>query len=101
TPLLKAVLENLEAVPAVELAYAAEEYLAKGVAEIAVEKAREYGVDNVSLSGGVAYNEHISKTIRKVLESNNIKLFRNIYAPAGDGCVSLGQAYLVGKWMLN
>ncbi|MEM2180519.1 MAG: carbamoyltransferase HypF [Nitrososphaeria archaeon] len=100
-PLLKAVLENLEAVPAVELAYAAEEYLAKGVAEIAVEKAREYGVDNVSLSGGVAYNEHISKTIRKVVESNNIKLFRNMYAPAGDGCVSLGQAYLVGKWMLN
>lgn len=101
TPLLENVIENLDRVPAVELAYAAEEYLAQGVAEIAVEKAREYGINNISLSGGVACNEHISKTIRRIVGSNNIKLYRNVYSPAGDGCVSLGQAYLVGKWMLK
>jgi len=91
----------LEKFPAAELAYAVEECLAEGMAKIAVEKAKKYGVKAISFSGGVAYNEHISKAIRRVVESNNLKLYRNIYAPAGDGCVSLGQAYLAGKYFLG
>jgi len=101
TPLIENVFTSLEHVPRAELAYAAEEYLAEGVAEMAVEKAKEYGVKAVSLSGGVAYNEHISKTIRRVVESSGLTLYRNVYAPAGDGCISLGQAYLAGRWLLK
>jgi len=101
TPLIENVIENLGKFPLTELAYAVEECMAEGVAGIAVEKAKEYGVKAISFSGGVAYNEHISKTVRSVVESNNLKLYRNVYAPAGDGCISLGQAYLAGKYFLS
>ncbi len=99
TPLLKKVFLNINGHPNTELAYATEEYLAKGVAELAVRKAKEYSIRNISISGGVAFNEHISRTIRKHIEASKLKLHKNRYAPPGDGGISLGQGYVVGKWL--
>ena len=101
TPLLEKILLNIKKVPNSELAYATEEYLAKGVSELAIRKAKEYSVNDISISGGVAYNEHISRTIRKCLEANRLRLHTNKYAPPGDGGVSLGQGYIVGKWIIK
>jgi hydrogenase maturation protein HypF len=101
TPLLEEIFLNVKKASNAELAYATEEYLAKGMAELAIRKAKKYGVKDISISGGVAFNEHISRTIRKCLESNKLRVNTNKYAPPGDGCVSLGQGYLVGKWILK
>ncbi|MGQ9780631.1 MAG: carbamoyltransferase HypF [Nitrososphaeria archaeon] len=101
TPLLEKIYLNVGKVPNVELAYAGEEYLARGIAELAIEKANESGLKDISISGGVSYNEHISKTIRCMIEKEGLRLHRKRYAPPGDGCISLGQAYIVGKWVIR
>jgi len=101
TPLLKKIFLNIKKVSNAELAYATEEYLAKGVAELAIRKAKEHSIKDISISGGVAYNEHISRTIRKCLEANKLRLHTNKYAPPGDGGISLGQGYIIGKWVVK
>jgi hydrogenase maturation protein HypF len=92
---------NIGKVSGVELAYAGEEYLARGIAELAVDKACKHGIRDISISGGVAYNEHISRTIRTTVQASGLRLHRKKYAPPGDGCISLGQAYVVGRWLLR
>ncbi|MEA2053910.1 MAG: carbamoyltransferase HypF [Candidatus Thermoplasmatota archaeon] len=74
------------------LAFSAEEYLAKGLAEIAVEYAIREHIATVGVAGGCAYNEHMVKVIRKEVESRDIKFLRNEKLPAGDGGISFGQA---------
>jgi len=101
TTLIEEIFLQLGKTSPAELAYAGEEYLARGISELAVIKAKEYGVRDISISGGVFYNEHISRTIRNVVESNKLRLYKHKYAPPGDGCISLGQAYIVGKWVMK
>ncbi len=81
---------NLES--SADLAFSAQQYLAHGLAEIAVEEARCRGVKTVGFSGGVAYNEHITSTIRQVVEKNGLRYVVHRSLPAGDGGVSFGQA---------
>ncbi len=101
TPLLEKIYLNIGKVSGVELAYAGEEYLARGIAELAVGKAYKHGIRDISISGGVAYNEHISRTIRTTVQASGLRLHKKKYAPPGDGCISLGQAYIVGRWLLR
>jgi hydrogenase maturation protein HypF len=101
TPLLEKLYYEIGKTSPKELAYAGEEYLASGIAELVIQKAKEYKIKNISFSGGVAYNEHISNRIRTTIESNGLIFHRKKYAPPGDGCISLGQAFIVGKWKLR
>jgi len=78
-----------------DLAYSAQSYLAKGLAQLAVEEAERLGVKAIGFSGGVAYNEHITQTIRKVVEEGSFKFFVHILVPPGDGGVSFGQTIAV------
>lgn len=75
-----------------DLAYSAEEYIAKCLAELAMQKADENGIKNIVLSGGCAYNEHITLKIREVIEKNQYKFYINRKVPCGDGGISFGQA---------
>jgi len=83
-----------------DLAYSAEKYLAEGLATIAVEKACEMEVEDIGFTGGVAYNEHIAETVRRIVEENGFKFYVNSLVPSGDGGLSLGQsivaAYRIG-----
>jgi hydrogenase maturation protein HypF len=79
-----------------DLAFSAQNYLAEGLAQIAVKEARRLGIDVVGFSGGVAYNEHIVQTIRKVVEGDRLRLLVHELVPTGDGGVSLGQAVAAG-----
>jgi len=81
------------------LAFSAEEYLAKGLAEIAVEYAKNERAPVIGVSGGCAYNEHMVHTIKKEVESNGIRFLRNEKLPAGDGGISFGQALVANARM--
>ena len=83
-----------------DLACSAQCYLAKGLAQLAVEEAERLGVKAIGFSGGVAYNEQITQTIRKTVEKGGFKFFAHGLVPPGDGGVSFGQTIAVSlsKW---
>jgi len=80
-----------------DLAFSAQQYLAQGLVQVAVDEARRLGVDVIGFSGGVAYNEHITKAIGRVIEENGLRFVVHKSVPAGDGGVSFGQA-VVAAW---
>jgi hydrogenase maturation protein HypF len=92
TNLMQAVFEAKDRSPIEDLAYSAQSYLAKGTAQIAVEAAQRTGADAVGLSGGVAYNKHISLVVRRHVEKSGLKFYVHEALPAGDGGISFGQA---------
>jgi hydrogenase maturation protein HypF len=92
TNLVQAVFKAKAMSSIEDLAYSAESYLAKGIAQIAVEAAQRTGVDAVGFSGGVAYNKHIALAIRKHVEESGLKFYVHEALPAGDGGISFGQA---------
>jgi hydrogenase maturation protein HypF len=93
TWLVKEVFEQRNKHSPNDLACSAQLYLARGVARLATQEARRLGIENVGFSGGVAYNQHITSAIRRSIEENKLRFFVHEKLPAGDGCISLGQAY--------
>jgi len=83
-----------------DLAFSAQHYLAQGLAKIALSEAQHSGIDVVGFSGGVAYNQYITQTIRKVVEQNKLRFVVHESLPAGDGCLSFGQA-VVAAWQME
>jgi len=81
------------------LAFSAEEYIARGLGEIAVEYAEREHVGFVGVSGGCAYNEHIVRVVRKRVEAAGLKFLVNENIPAGDGGISFGQAIVADERM--
>ena len=94
-PLLAEVLHAKEGGKSVKnIAASAQAALARGIATIAVEAAESAGINNIGLSGGVAYNKAIVKTIVEVCDAHGFRLFTNTKVPRGDGGISFGQAVL-------
>jgi len=83
-----------------DLAFSAQSYLAKGLAQIAVDETKRLDIEAVGFSGGVAYNEHITQTIRKVVEDNKLRFIVHELVPPGDGGVSFGQA-VAAAWQME
>jgi len=79
-----------------DLACSAQSYLARSLAQLAVEEAERLNVNHVGFSGGVAYNEHITVTIRRIVEENGFKFLVHNRVPPGDGGISFGQAIAAG-----
>jgi len=75
-----------------DLAASAQHAVALGLAQMAVEAAQERGVKYVGFTGGVAYNEAITKTIKRYVEENNLVFLQHSEIPPGDAGVSIGQA---------
>jgi len=100
TILLREVFSQRRSHSVADLAYSAQSYLAKGLAQLAVEEAERLGVKAIGFSGGVAYNEHITQNIRKAVEEAGYKFFVHSLVPPGDGGISFGQAVAVSlsKW---
>jgi len=93
--LLEEIFYNMNRFKVRDLAYSAHVYIAKGLAELAVENAMRYGIDTIGFSGGVAYNEIISRVLREEIKKINrrIRFVYNNMVPAGDAGISVGQAY--------
>ena len=86
---LETLLEE-ESAPVV--AATAQDALARGLAEIAVEVAVDRDVDAVGFTGGVAYNEAISRRIRETAESVGLAFLDHEQVPPGDAGIAYGQA---------
>lgn len=91
---------KLEGHSVADLAATAQWALAAGLARLAVEAAREGGLEleleDVVLSGGVAYNEAITLTIKREVERAGLRLYMSEKVPCGDGGISFGQAVVAG-----
>lgn len=79
-----------------DLACSTQSYLARGLAQLAIEQAEKLQVKHIGISGGVAYNEHIVATIRKNIEQSGFRFLVHNKIPAGDSGTSFGQAIVAG-----
>jgi len=77
---------------ATDVAATAQRCLADGLAELAVDAAAERGIDAVGFTGGVAYNDAISRRIRQRVRDAGLTYLANDAVPPGDGGVAYGQA---------
>lgn len=57
----------------------------------------KFGFDMLGLSGGVFQNAYLVRETIKALRKLGIKPLYHISVPSNDACISLGQAYIVGK----
>lgn len=94
--LLETALTKMGSMKTADLAASVQYNLARGVAHMAVLAAEKYGLENVAVSGGVAYNHSIRTTITKELEKHDLKPVINNELPLGDGCISFGQCVYAG-----
>ena len=92
TALVHRVFERRKANAASDLAFSAHRYLAEGLVQVAIDEAKRLGVDVVCFLGGVAYNEHITQTIRHLADENGLYFVVHNSIPAGDSGVSFGQS---------
>ncbi len=92
-------LDSIEKASPADIAYSAHLALARAFAGLAVEKAKEFGVKDVAISGGVSYNELIVKTIRKAVEASGLRFQVTTEVPRGDNGINVGQAFLGGLYL--
>ncbi|WP_297496982.1 carbamoyltransferase HypF [Thermococcus sp.] len=92
-------LDAIEKAPPADIAYSAHLALARAFADIAIENAKEFGVKDVAVSGGVAYNELIVKTMRKAVEASGLRFHVTTEVPRGDNGINVGQAFLGGLYL--
>ncbi len=83
-----------------EIACAAQKSLAKSLAQLAILVAKYNKTDTIGVTGGVFYNEAISRTVKEVVEDAGFKYLQHETTCAGDGSVSMGQAAIAG-WRMN
>ena len=81
----------------VNIASAAQNTLALGLAQLAVNAADNTGVNIIGGSGGVFYNEAISVAVRDAVKSAGYEFIQHKNTCAGDGSVSIGQA-AIASW---
>lgn len=79
-----------------DIAATAQDVLARGLARIANGCAEDLNIDIVALSGGVAYNDAISRRIQESVEGNGLEFVTNQSLPCGDGGISFGQLVVAG-----
>ncbi len=100
TSLVHEIFTQKNAFSTADLAFSAQSYIARSLAQLASEKAKQLGIDVVGFSGGVAYNEHITSTIRRVVEENGLRFVVHELVPPGDGGISFGQA-VAAAWQME
>lgn len=96
TSMVLEIFEKREKCAVADLAFSTHVYLARGLAELAVEKALEKGVKIIGFSGGVACNEILAGIMRKTVEAANLRFLVHEAIPPGDGGLSFGQAVYAG-----
>jgi hydrogenase maturation protein HypF len=100
TPLLGEIWEKRKNYKVRDLAYSAEEYLAKSLAMSAIEKAKKYEVKNIGVTGGCACNNHLVKTMKAIVKDSGFNFFQHRLLPPSDGGISFGQA-LIANWRMG
>ncbi|HEY3361790.1 MAG TPA: carbamoyltransferase HypF [Methanosarcina sp.] len=96
TELLLGIYELFGSHSSDDLAFAVEESLATGISELAISLATKRGLEMVGLSGGVAYNDHITSCIARIVKEAGFEFLAHRQVPCGDGCISVGQVLAAG-----
>ena len=96
TELLLGAYELIGKYSSADLAFAIEDSLARGISELAVSLAAKRGFEKIGLSGGVAYNDHITSCIAGTVREAGFEFLTHLQVPCGDGCISFGQALAAG-----
>jgi hydrogenase maturation protein HypF len=96
TELLLGAYELIGKYSPADLAFAIEDSLAKGISELAISLAAKRGLEKIGLSGGVAYNDHITSCIAVSVREADFDFLTHVQVPCGDGCISFGQAIAAG-----
>ena len=97
TAVLRYVIEKLEEGEDIgRIAAAGQEAISIGLAKLAIEAARDCGIDTVGVTGGTFYNEAITAHIKDCIENAGLKFIQHTNSCPGDGSVSLGQAIVAG-----
>ena len=92
TSLVSEIFKKRDKLSITDLAFSAQSSLALSLAQLSKQKAEDLGVSKIGFSGGVAYNEHITSTMRSAIEANGLKFIVHELVPPGDGGISFGQA---------
>jgi hydrogenase maturation protein HypF len=90
------VLNNIEKETVHDLGYSVQSYIARSLAEIAINEADRLGVKHVGFTGGVAYNDRIVSLVQEIVISEGLKFYAHNHIPPGDGGLSFGQAIAAG-----
>lgn len=93
TYLLQEIFDSRDRYRPADLAHSAQSYIARGLANLACDASEKSGIKTVGFSGGVAHNEHIALSMRKIIEERGLRFLVNTRVPAGDGGISIGQVY--------
>ncbi len=101
TYLVRKIFENRNKHSIADVAYSAEAYIAKSLAELSINKAKKLNVDIIGFSGGVTYNKHIALSLKKHVEKNGLKFLVNNQLPSGDGGISFGQAIAASNILIK
>ncbi len=96
TPLILELFEKKTDFTVQDLAYSVHAYLAKGLATLAVEKAKQNEIGTIGFSGGVACNQMLTSILRRIVEHSSLNFVVHEAIPAGDGGISFGQAVTGG-----
>ncbi len=86
------IIEEIKTAPA------AKEEIALGfhlmLSELILQSAKEYGISQIVLCGGVFNNRIVTENTINKLEENGFSVYINEKVPCGDGSLALGQAYI-------
>jgi len=91
TGLVREIFTQRDECSVADLACSAQFYLARSLAQRAVDEARQIGIKTIGFSGGVAYNEYVTRVIRREAEKSGFKFLVHHQIPPGDGGISFGQ----------
>lgn len=100
TVLVQEIFAQKNALSVADLAFSAQFYIARSLAELASEKAKQLGIDVVGFSGGVGCNEHLVLTTKRIVEENGLRFVVHELVPPGDGGISFGQA-VATAWQIE
>ena len=92
TSMVREVFSKLGRLGVRDLAYSAQSYMARSLAQSAATMANELGLKTIGFTGGVACNEAITHILRTTLESDGFRFLVHKFVPPGDGGLSFGQA---------
>ncbi len=96
---LHTIIPQILDLPGEDAAYSVHTAIGRAFAREAVRQAEELGIKSIGVSGGVAYNQIIISTMRRIVENSNLKFLVAKNIPRGDNGISAGQAYLGGLYL--
>jgi hydrogenase maturation protein HypF len=94
------IFNSRDSTPKRNLARKFQASLAEGLAQMALKAAENRGLNTVGFTGGVAFNEMMTKVIRERIEKSGFRFLRHTMVPSGDGGLSLGQTIVAAMNVL-